>query len=148
MAVGRPRLGFSVTEETRPSRSSMARWRRSPTELSWSSSASWGADSRPWRRRSTTIRSLVPPARSDVMTLPLLPVDFGNIYVSLASLRRLPWGEQPCDAGVGDERHVEVVRMAEGLFRGVGVALATLFDDEGEVDAKATADFAATLVDL
>jgi 4-hydroxy-tetrahydrodipicolinate synthase len=38
--------------------------------------------------------------------------------------------------------------MAEGLFRGVGVALATLFDDEGEVDAKATADFAATLVDL
>jgi dihydrodipicolinate synthase/N-acetylneuraminate lyase len=38
--------------------------------------------------------------------------------------------------------------MAEALFRGVGVALATLFDDDGEVDAKATADFAANLVDL
>ena len=38
--------------------------------------------------------------------------------------------------------------MAEPLFTGVGVALATLFDDHGEVDAKATADFAATLVDL
>jgi 4-hydroxy-tetrahydrodipicolinate synthase len=38
--------------------------------------------------------------------------------------------------------------MAEPLFTGVGVALATLFDDDGEVDAKATADFAATLVDL
>jgi 4-hydroxy-tetrahydrodipicolinate synthase len=38
--------------------------------------------------------------------------------------------------------------MAEPLFRGVGVALATLFDDAGEVDAKATAAHAATLVDL
>ena len=38
--------------------------------------------------------------------------------------------------------------MAEALFTGVGVALATLFDDDGEVDAKATADFAATLVGL
>jgi 4-hydroxy-tetrahydrodipicolinate synthase len=38
--------------------------------------------------------------------------------------------------------------MAEPLFTGVGVALATLFDDHGEVDAKATADHAATLVDL
>ena len=38
--------------------------------------------------------------------------------------------------------------MAEPLFRGVGVALATLFTDDGEVDAKATADFAANLVDL
>jgi 4-hydroxy-tetrahydrodipicolinate synthase len=38
--------------------------------------------------------------------------------------------------------------MAEPLFTGVGVALATLFDDGGEVDAKATADLAATLVDL
>ena len=38
--------------------------------------------------------------------------------------------------------------MPEPLFRGVGVALATLFDDHGEVDAKATADHAATLVDL
>ena len=38
--------------------------------------------------------------------------------------------------------------MAEALFTGVGVALATLFDDDGEVDAKATADFAANLVDL
>lgn len=38
--------------------------------------------------------------------------------------------------------------MPEPLFTGVGVALATLFDDDGEVDAKATADFAATLVDL
>jgi 4-hydroxy-tetrahydrodipicolinate synthase len=38
--------------------------------------------------------------------------------------------------------------MAEPLFRGVGVALATLFDDAGELDAKATAGHAATLVDL
>jgi len=38
--------------------------------------------------------------------------------------------------------------MPEPLFTGVGVALATLFDDDGEVDAKATADLAATLVDL
>jgi 4-hydroxy-tetrahydrodipicolinate synthase len=38
--------------------------------------------------------------------------------------------------------------MAEPLFTGVGVALATLFDDDGEVDAKATADLAATLVEL
>src|SRR5690606_634773 len=32
-------------------------------------------------------------------------------------------------------------------FRGVGVALVTLFDDEGEIDAPATADHAARLVD-
>ena len=38
--------------------------------------------------------------------------------------------------------------MPEPLFTGVGVALVTLFDDDGEVDAKATADLAATLVDL
>jgi 4-hydroxy-tetrahydrodipicolinate synthase len=38
--------------------------------------------------------------------------------------------------------------MPEPLFTGVGVALATLFDDDGEVDAKATAGLAATLVDL
>jgi 4-hydroxy-tetrahydrodipicolinate synthase len=38
--------------------------------------------------------------------------------------------------------------MSEPLFTGVGVALATLFDDDGEVDAKATADHAATLVEL
>jgi 4-hydroxy-tetrahydrodipicolinate synthase len=38
--------------------------------------------------------------------------------------------------------------MAEPLFTGVGVALATLFDDDGEVDVGATADHAATLVEL
>jgi 4-hydroxy-tetrahydrodipicolinate synthase len=38
--------------------------------------------------------------------------------------------------------------MAEPLFRGVGVALATLFEDDGEVDVKATADLAANLADL
>ncbi len=38
--------------------------------------------------------------------------------------------------------------MAEPLFRGVGVALATLFDGAGGLDAKATAEHAATLVDL
>ena len=37
--------------------------------------------------------------------------------------------------------------MAEPLFR-VGVALATLFEDDGEVDVKATADFAANLAGL
>src|SRR5215218_1997400 len=38
--------------------------------------------------------------------------------------------------------------MTEPLFTGVGVALATQFDETGEVDAKATAAHAATLVDL
>jgi 4-hydroxy-tetrahydrodipicolinate synthase len=38
--------------------------------------------------------------------------------------------------------------MPEPLFTGVGVALATLFDDDGEVDPRATADHAATLVEL
>jgi 4-hydroxy-tetrahydrodipicolinate synthase len=38
--------------------------------------------------------------------------------------------------------------MAEPLFRGVGVALATLFADDGAVDVKATADFAANLAEL
>jgi 4-hydroxy-tetrahydrodipicolinate synthase len=38
--------------------------------------------------------------------------------------------------------------MSEPLFTGVGVALATLFDEGGEVDAKATAAHAATLVEL
>jgi 4-hydroxy-tetrahydrodipicolinate synthase len=33
-------------------------------------------------------------------------------------------------------------------FRGVGVALVTLFDDDGELDAAATAEHAARLVDL
>jgi len=36
----------------------------------------------------------------------------------------------------------------EPLFRGVGVALVTLFDPDGTLDAKATAVHAATLVDL
>jgi 4-hydroxy-tetrahydrodipicolinate synthase len=38
--------------------------------------------------------------------------------------------------------------MAEPLFTGVGVALATVFDEAGELDAKATAGHAATLVEL
>jgi 4-hydroxy-tetrahydrodipicolinate synthase len=38
--------------------------------------------------------------------------------------------------------------MSGPLFTGVGVALATLFDEAGELDAKATAGHAATLVDL
>ncbi len=33
------------------------------------------------------------------------------------------------------------------IFHGIGVALVTLFDDEGEIDAPATADHAARLVD-
>lgn len=36
---------------------------------------------------------------------------------------------------------------ATPIFTGVGVALVTLFDDEGEIDAPATADHAARLVD-
>lgn len=36
---------------------------------------------------------------------------------------------------------------ATSLFAGVGVALVTLFDDEGEIDAPATADHAARLVE-
>ncbi len=38
--------------------------------------------------------------------------------------------------------------MSQPLFTGVGVALATLFDEAGELDAKATAGHAATLVEL
>lgn len=38
--------------------------------------------------------------------------------------------------------------MPEPLFTGVGVALATLFDDDGEVDVAATAEHAACLVAL
>jgi 4-hydroxy-tetrahydrodipicolinate synthase len=38
--------------------------------------------------------------------------------------------------------------MTPPLFTGVAVALATLFDSDGELDAKATAKHAATLVDL
>jgi 4-hydroxy-tetrahydrodipicolinate synthase len=38
--------------------------------------------------------------------------------------------------------------MTEPLFTGVGVALATQFDEAGEIDAKATAAHAAALVDL
>ncbi|HZD00867.1 MAG TPA: dihydrodipicolinate synthase family protein [Actinomycetes bacterium] len=38
--------------------------------------------------------------------------------------------------------------MEQPIFTGVGVALLTLFDDHGEVDPKATADHAATLVEL
>jgi 4-hydroxy-tetrahydrodipicolinate synthase len=38
--------------------------------------------------------------------------------------------------------------VAVTLFTGVGVALATLFDDNGELDAAATADHAAQLVSL
>jgi len=37
--------------------------------------------------------------------------------------------------------------MPHPIFSGVGVALVTLFDDEGEIDAPATADHAARLVD-
>jgi 4-hydroxy-tetrahydrodipicolinate synthase len=38
--------------------------------------------------------------------------------------------------------------MEQPIFTGVGAALLTLFDDHGEVDPKATADHAATLVEL
>lgn len=38
--------------------------------------------------------------------------------------------------------------MSEPVFRGVGVALVTLFDEAGELDAVATAEHAARLVDL
>ncbi len=38
--------------------------------------------------------------------------------------------------------------MTPPLFTGLGVALVTLFDEGGEIDAKATADHAATLIDL
>lgn len=37
--------------------------------------------------------------------------------------------------------------MSQPLFTGVGVALITLFDSDGEVDAKATGEHAARLVD-
>src|SRR6266516_5393558 len=42
----------------------------------------------------------------------------------------------------------EAMRMDEPIFSGVGVALATFFDEDGEIDAKATADHASTLVGL
>jgi 4-hydroxy-tetrahydrodipicolinate synthase len=40
------------------------------------------------------------------------------------------------------------MRMDEPIFSGVGVALATFFDQDGEIDAKAAADHASTLVGL
>jgi 4-hydroxy-tetrahydrodipicolinate synthase len=40
------------------------------------------------------------------------------------------------------------MRMDEPIFTGVGVALATFFDEGGEVDPKATADHARTLAEL
>jgi 4-hydroxy-tetrahydrodipicolinate synthase len=40
------------------------------------------------------------------------------------------------------------MRVDGPIFSGVGVALATFFDEGGEVDAKATADHASTLVEL
>ncbi|MQA08543.1 MAG: hypothetical protein GEU98_08310 [Pseudonocardiaceae bacterium] len=40
------------------------------------------------------------------------------------------------------------VTGSSSVFRGVGVALVTLFDRDGEVDAKATAEHAAALVEL
>lgn len=42
---------------------------------------------------------------------------------------------------------VDAVAARPGLFAGVGVALVTLFDAEGEIDAPATADHAARLVE-
>src|SRR6266498_3882284 len=38
--------------------------------------------------------------------------------------------------------------MDEPIFSGVGVALATFFDEDAEIDARATADHASTLVEL
>ncbi len=38
--------------------------------------------------------------------------------------------------------------MTTAPFTGVGVALVTLFDDDGGIDAEATGDLAAQLVDL
>ena len=38
--------------------------------------------------------------------------------------------------------------MNDPVFRGVGVALVTLFDANGELDAPATAELAVRLVDL
>jgi 4-hydroxy-tetrahydrodipicolinate synthase len=38
--------------------------------------------------------------------------------------------------------------MERPIFSGVGVALVTLFDDDGEIDAKATGDHASILVEL
>ena len=50
------------------------------------------------------------------------------------------------DRSVGGLVRVAVMAAA-ALFTGVGVALVTLFDDEGEIDAPATADHAARLVE-
>jgi 4-hydroxy-tetrahydrodipicolinate synthase len=47
-----------------------------------------------------------------------------------------------------EQQHEEALPMPEPLFTGVGVALATQFDDHGEVDPRATADHAAALVEL
>src|SRR5919108_2519379 len=69
MAAGRPRVGFSTVDSTRPSRSSRPRWRRTPTELILSRSARRGADRRPWRRSSTRISSRVLRARALVVDM-------------------------------------------------------------------------------
>jgi 4-hydroxy-tetrahydrodipicolinate synthase len=65
----------------------------------------------------------------------------GRTGVEASAATRPPF-ERPVAA---DE---EALAMTEPLFTGVGVALATLFDAGGEVDAKATAVHAANLVDL
>src|SRR6266545_2863903 len=144
MAAGRPRLGFSTVASTRPSRSSRPRWRRTPTELILSRSARRGADRRPWRRNSTRICSRVLGTRSAVDMGLLLPCTLwkqqcflGIVYAGGGRESKLATLAPPGGTG-----------MAEPLFRGVGVALATLFDDAGGLDAKATAEHAATLVDL
>src|SRR6266545_4205044 len=144
MAAGRPRLGFSTVASTRPSRSSRPRWRRTPTELILSRSARRGADRRPWRRNSTRICSRVLGTRSAVDMGLLLPCTLwkqqcflGIVYAGGGRESKLATLAPPGGTG-----------MAEPLFRGVGVALATLFDGAGGLDAKATAEHAATLVDL
>src|SRR6266508_4454079 len=144
MAAGRPRLGFSTVASTRPSRSSRPRWRRTPTELILSRSARRGADRRPWRRNSTRICSRVLGTRLAVDMGLLLPCTLwkqqcflGIVYAGGGRESKLATLAPPGGTG-----------MAEPLFRGVGVALATLFDGAGGLDAKATAEHAATLVDL
>jgi dihydrodipicolinate synthase/N-acetylneuraminate lyase len=50
--------------------------------------------------------------------------------------------------GAHTECEGEAMRVDEPIFTGVGVALATFFDDDGEIDAKATGDHARALVEL
>ena len=66
----------------------------------------------------------------------------------LLGVKRSPTGPaSPSASTPSCSGEPELMNVHRSIFSGVGVALVTLFDDEGEIDAPATADLAARLVD-